>query len=72
MQTKSGEDTLHDTVVIAYQVLDNSQHNVLENDQECRESIVTQIKLEKRKRSYNPCRKKHHVERNLNLQRMVC
>ena len=34
METKSGKDTLHDTVGIACQVLDNSQPNILEDNQE--------------------------------------
>ena len=34
VETKSGEDTLRDTVGIAYQVLDNLQPNILEKNQE--------------------------------------
>ena len=34
VKTKSGKDTLHDTVGIACQVLDNSQPNILEGSQE--------------------------------------
>ena len=33
-ETKSGTDTLHYTLGIAYQVFDNSQPNILENNQE--------------------------------------
>ena len=31
VETKSGKDMLHNTVGIAYQVLDNSQPNIVEN-----------------------------------------
>ena len=34
VKTKSGEDTLRNTVGIAYQVLDDSQLSILENNQE--------------------------------------
>ena len=34
VETKSSKDTLHDTVGIAYQVLDNSQPNISEDNQE--------------------------------------
>ena len=53
VDTKSGKDTLHDTVGIAYQVLDNSRPNILENSQEGQISYKN-TKLEKRKRSYSP------------------
>ena len=46
-------DTLHETVGIAYQVLDNSQPNILENSQEGQNSNEN-TKLKKRKRSYSP------------------
>ena len=49
VETKSGEDTLRDNVGIAYQVLDNLQPNILENNQESSESIVTQIQKLKKK-----------------------
>ena len=48
VETKSGEDTLRDTVTIAYQVLDNSQPNILQNNQESNESILTKIQNRKR------------------------
>ena len=53
VETKSGKDTLHDTVEIASQVLDNSQPNILENNQE-RQNSNENTKLKKRKRSYSP------------------
>ena len=53
VETKSGKDTLHNTVGIAYQVLDNSQPNILENNQE-RKNSNENTKLKKRKRSYRP------------------
>ena len=53
VKTKSGKDMLNDTVGIAYQVLDNSQHNILENNQE-RQNSNEKKKLKKRKRSYSP------------------
>ena len=46
-------DTLHETVGIAYQVLDNSQPNILENSQEGQNSNEN-TKLKKRKHSYSP------------------
>ena len=52
VETKSGEDTLRDTVGIAYQVLDNSQPNILEKNQESSESIVTQIQKLKKKKTF--------------------
>ena len=33
VETKGGEDTLRDTIGIAYKELDNSQPNILENNQ---------------------------------------
>ena len=53
VETKSGKDTLHETVGIAYQVLDNSQPNILENSQEGQNSNEN-TKLKKRKHSYSP------------------
>ena len=53
VETKSGKGTLHNTVGIAYQVLDNSQPNILENNQE-RKNSNENTKLKKRKRSYRP------------------
>ena len=53
VETKSGKHTLHDTVGIAYQVLDNSRPNILENSQEGQNSNEN-TKLKKRKRSYSP------------------
>ena len=53
VETKSGKDTLHDTVGIAYQVLDNLRPNILENSQEGQNSNEN-TKLKKRKRSYSP------------------
>ena len=52
-KTNSGKDTLHDTVGIAYQVLDNLQANILEDNQERQNSNENQ-KLKKRKHSYSP------------------
>ena len=52
VETKSGKDTLHDTA-IAYQVLDNSRPNILENSQE-RQNSNENTKLKKRKHSYCP------------------
>ena len=47
--TKSGKDTLHNTVGIAYQVLDNSQPNILEDNQEWQNSNEnTNLKKTKR------------------------
>ena len=53
VETKSGKHTLHDTVGIAYQVLDNSRPNILENSQE-RQNSNENTKLKKRKHSYCP------------------
>ena len=53
IEIKSGKDTLHDTVGIAYQVLDKSQPNILEDNQEIQSSNKNR-KLKKRKRSYSP------------------
>ena len=33
VETKGGEDTLRDTIGIVYKELDNSQPNILENNQ---------------------------------------
>ena len=41
VETKSGTDTLQDTVGTAYQVLNNSQPNILEDNQE--RQTVTKI-----------------------------
>ena len=53
VEIKSGKDTLHDTVGIAFQVLDNSQPNILEDNQE-RQNSNENTKLKKRKLSYSP------------------
>ena len=53
VETKSGKDTLHHTVGVAYQVLDNSRPNILENSQEGQNSNEN-TKLKKKKRSYSP------------------
>ena len=53
VETKSGKDTLHETVGIACQVLDNSQPNNLEDNQE-RQYSNGNTKLKKRKRLYSP------------------
>ena len=53
METKSGKDTLHNTVDIAFQLLDNSRPNILENSQEGQDSNEN-TKLKKRKCSYSP------------------
>ena len=52
-ETKSGKDTLHDTVDIAYEVLDNSKLNHLESNQE-RQSSNENTDQEKGKHSYSP------------------
>ena len=41
VETKNGTDTLQDTVGIAYQVLNNSQPNILEDNRE--RQTVTKI-----------------------------
>ena len=52
VETKSGKDTLQDTVGIAYQVPDNSRPSILENSQEGQNSNEN-TKLKKKKRSYS-------------------
>ena len=53
VETKSSKDMSHDTVGIAYQVLDNSQSNISEDNQE-RQNSNENTKMKKRKRSYSP------------------
>ena len=52
VETKTGKDMLHETVGIAYQALNNSQHNILEDNRE-RQVSNKNTKLKKRKRSYS-------------------
>ena len=52
METKTGKDMLHETVGIAYQALNNSQHNILEDNRE-RQVSNKNTKLKKRKPSYS-------------------
>ena len=53
VETKNGKDTFHDTVGIACQVLDNSQPNILEQNQE-RQNGNENAKLKIKKRLYSP------------------
>ena len=53
VETKIGKGSLNDIVGIAYQVLDNSQPNILEDNQE-RQNSNENTKLKKRKRSFSP------------------
>ena len=53
MKTKSLKDTLHDIVGTVYQVLDNPQPNILEDNQE-RENSKENSKRKKRRSSYSP------------------
>ena len=53
MLCRLGKNTLHDTAGIAYQVLHNSQHNILGDNQE-RQINNENTKLKKRKRPYSP------------------
>ena len=53
VETKSGKDTLHDTVGITYQLLNNSRPNILGNSKEGQNSNEN-TKLKKWKCSYSP------------------
>ena len=53
VKTKSGKDTLQDSVGIVYQVFDNPQPNILEDNQE-RENSKENSKRKKRRSSYSP------------------